>query len=437
MRSILQSILTILARAYLWRYRPQIIAVTGNVGKTSTKEVIAAILSKQRRVRMSGGNLNSDIGVPMTILGDWAERYYTEGPSLGFWFEVILGGILFLIIPHKYPEILVLEYGADRPGDIARLASKYKPHIGVVTAVGETPVHVEFFASAQELAHEKSKLIKALDSEGYAVLNYDDQTVLDMREKTKAKIVTFGCSQGADTKASNADFILNHQGKPEGIAFKVHSSRGFVPFKIFGSLGNSQALATAAAVAVGTIYNINLVDMAEALAQYQSPPGRMRILPGIKNTVIVDDTYNAAPAAMHLALETIRDIPASPGAQASSIKRKVAVLGDMLELGAHSIPAHQKIGDLAGRVVDILVCVGEKAKFIADSAGNEMPKEHIFTFHASDDAKQKIQELLEEGDLVLIKGSQGMRMEKIVEEIMAEPERKGKLLVRQSTKWLS
>jgi len=150
-------------------------------------------------------------------------------------------------------------------------------------------------------------------------------------------------------------------------------------------------------------------------------------LPGIKTSIILDDTYNASPSAMHVALETLRDLPA---------KRKVAVLGDMLELGKYSVQAHQTAGDMAGAIADILVCVGEKAKFIADAARNEMESDHIITFHDSDEAKLKVQELLQPGDLVLVKGSQGKRMEKIVEEIMAEPQRKRELLVRQSEGWL-
>jgi len=436
LRNILKKILTLLAKLYLRRYKPEIIAVTGNVGKTSAKEAIAAVMSIQYRVRASGGNLNNDIGVPLAILGDWSERYYREGPSLGFWFEVILAGIVFLIIPHDYPEVLILEYGADRPGDIGRLAHIYPPHVGVVTAVGETPVHVEFFASPQEVAQEKSKLIKALGPDDYAVLNYDDLTVLDMKDRTRAKVSTFGAGEGADVRISNFDFILDSEGRPEGVGFKIHYESGFVPFKIFGSLGLTQALSAAAGIAVGTVYKLNLVDMAAALGSYNTPPGRMRILPGIRNSIIIDDTYNAAPASMHAALETLRDIPASPRVP-SVIKRKIAVLGDMLELGDHSIGAHQKIGDLAARVVDILVAVGEKAKLIADAASDQIPQENIFTFDDSDEAKVLVQKIIEEGDIVLVKGSQGKRMEKIVEEIMAQPEHKQELLVRQSKKWLN
>ena len=152
----------------------------------------------------------------------------------------------------------------------------------------------------------------------------------------------------------------------------------------------------------------------------------MKIIEGIKKSWIIDDTYNAAPASTRLALETLRDIPA---------KRKIAVLGDMLELGSYSVDAHKTIGDLVGNAADVLVTVGMKSKFIADAAGNQMMKENIFSFQTSEEAKLKVQDLMQEGDLVLVKGSQGMRMEKIVEEIMAEPDKAKDLLVRQSQSW--
>src|SRR5262245_5082831 len=134
MKNIIKKIivwkLTILSRMYLRRYRPQIVAVTGNVGKTSTKEAIAAVLGSARSVRAGKGNLNNELGVPLTILGDWADEYYETGASLWFWSRVLIGSFFALLFQRTYPEILVLEYGADHPGDIKRLAHLYPPHVG-------------------------------------------------------------------------------------------------------------------------------------------------------------------------------------------------------------------------------------------------------------------------------------------------------------------
>lgn len=447
MKRSLQFFLEILAKLYLWRFKPEIIAITGNVGKTSTKEAIACVLSKIRKTRSSKGNLNNEFGVPLTIIGDWSDDYYEASNGAWFWFKVLIIAPFGLLFNKNYPEILVLEYGADRPGDIARLTEKYKPKIGVVTAVGEIPVHVEYFSDPDSLAREKSKLISKMDLSCYAVLNHDDPMVYDMKEKTKAKVMSYGFTQHlknenanatedsvnlgeATVKLSNFDFRLDSDGKPMGVGFKIHhgNNASFVPVTLYGVLGKSQALAAGAATCVGLIYEMNLIEISQALVDYKGPKGRLKILKGIKNSTIIDDTYNAAPASTHLAIDTLKDLPAG---------RRIAVLGDMLELGKYTIQAHQEMGNLVGGGVDILVTVGLRAKFIADSAENQMPKANIYSFATSDLAKTKVQELIQEGDLVLVKGSQGIRMEKIVEEIMAEPERKKELLVRQNKKWLS
>lgn len=420
--------LELLARLYLWRFKPMIIAVTGNVGKTSTKEAIVAVLSGTKIVRSGKGNLNNEFGVPLAIIGGFDDEYYENGSSIWFWFKVFVVGCWSLVVNQNYPEILVLEYGADKPGDIKRLVKKFKPHIGVVTAIGEVPVHVEFFSGPEAVAREKAKLVEALKSTDYAVLNFDEDVVLDMKDKTNAKIMTFGFEDGAGVRISGFNFKTEGY-MPVGVNFKLHYGlNSFVPVDINGSLGKSQAYASAAAATVGIALGMNLVAISDALSYYDGPRGRLKILAGIKNSWLIDDTYNASPASTRLALSVLREL---------SAKRRIAILGDMLELGKYTVQAHQAIGNLADGFVDVLVCVGARAKFIADSTANQMSKDNIYIFDTADMAKKKVQELIEEGDLVLIKGSQGMRMEKIVEEVMAEPEKKKELLVRQSRKWLS
>ncbi|OGN12506.1 MAG: hypothetical protein A3C71_01915 [Candidatus Yanofskybacteria bacterium RIFCSPHIGHO2_02_FULL_43_15c] len=464
MKSILQKILTLLAKKYLAKYKPKIVAVTGNTGKTSTKEMIAAVLRSEFKIRMSGGNLNNEWGVPLAILGDYAEEYYEKGGTLSFWLKVIGKSWAGLFFEKSYPEILVLEYGADRPGDIAKLAKNFKPDVAVVMAIGEIPVHVEYFSGPEELAEEKSKLVQVLEPADFAVLNYDDFAVLEMKSKTKAQIKTFGFGEGAEVQVSDFDFKVGSAGEPQGVVFKIYTDQSaihlpenfrarattereggssepgranpgsrvgdmadWLEIKINGSLGKSQAWAASAATAVGLIFGLNLDKISDALALYHGPAGRLRILKGIKNSWLVDDTYNASPASMHLALETLKSLPA---------QRKIVVLGDMLELGKYSIQAHRDVGNFAGTFADLLITVGARAKFMADAAGNQMPKENILSFDTSAEASGVVKELIKDGDLILVKGSQGMRMEKIVEEIMAEPEKKRELLVRQSKRWL-
>ena len=425
--------LNVLAQIHLRRYKPMIIGVTGNVGKTSTKEAIAVVVGRIKNVRVASGNLNNEFGFPLTILGNWDEEYYSKGSSLGLWLKVLLSGAVGLFFRKNSPEVLILEYGADKPDDIKCLVDKFRPHISVVTAVGEVPVHVEFFSGSEGVAREKSKLVEPLFSSDFAVLNFDDLAVLEMKEKTKAKVLTYGYGEGAKVKVSNLECLIEND-RPIGVAFKIHCNDSFVPFKINGSLGKSQGYAAAAAAAVGVALGMNLVDISEALSEYHGPKGRLKIISGIKNSIIIDDTYNASPASTHLALETFRDLPVQ---SRMPMSRKVAVLGDMLELGKYTIDAHREAGNLAGSFVGLMVCVGARAKFIAEAAGNQMPMENIHSFDTSNEAKIKVKELIKEGDLVLIKGSQGMRMEKIVEEIMAEPQNAKKMLARQSQKWLS
>ena len=422
---------------YLWRFKPTIVAVTGNVGKTSTKEAIAAVLSSIKRVRSSKGNLNNEFGVPLTIVGGWMDDYYGGGNTLWFWTKVLFLSFFGWFFIRNYPEILVLEYGADKPGDIKKLVSKFKPHIGIITAVGEVPVHVEFFSGSEAVAREKSRLVERLKPADYAILNSDDDVVLDMKEKTKARVLTYGFGDGTNVRVSSFEYKTENN-MPVGVTFKLHHGlNSFVPVEINGSLGKSQAYAAAAAAAVGIVLGMNLVKISDALSYYDGPRGCLKILAGIKNSWIIDDTYNASPASTQLALNVLKELPIGQARLLDGqTGRRVAVLGDMLELGKYTVQAHQATGDLVDGSIDILVCIGAKAKFIADSAGNQILKENIYTFDTADMARKKVQELIREGDLILVKGSQGVRMEKIVEEIMAEPEKKKELLVRQSKKWL-
>lgn len=334
----------------------------------------------------------------------------------------------------KYPKFLILELASAKPGDIDYLVDIVRPQVGVVTAVGEVPVHVEFYASPQEVAKEKAKLIARLPPDGLAVLNYDDQTVLDIQERSRAKVVTFGFSNLADIWASDISyFVADAQPSVEvqpqelrevepliigGLSFKMNSDDTFVPVRINNLIGSHQIYGALAAVAVGLHLGMNLVDISGALENIELPSGRMNLLTGIKNSVIIDDTYNASPLSMHAALDALRDF-AGARKKLGHKGRLIAVLGDMRELGKYEIETHRMIGNLAAERCDILITVGAASKLIADSAANQMPKESIMSFDTSEDAKLKVQETIKEGDVVLVKGSRAMKMEVIVEEIKA------------------
>ena len=240
-KKFLRPLINLLARAYIFWHKPKIIAITGNVGKTSTKEATRAVLSKlPLKIRASVGNLNNEWGVPLSIIGGWDDVYYREGGSNTFWIKVLISGIFKLFFPN-YPDVLVLEFGADKPGDIKKLSKFFKPTIAVVTAVGETPVHVEFFASPKAVAQEKSKLVESLKTGGSAVLNFDDLSVLEMKDKTKEQALTFGFGEGADVRIVNFDLRISESRIPEGISFKLSHKESFVPVKIDNALGRGTA----------------------------------------------------------------------------------------------------------------------------------------------------------------------------------------------------
>src|SRR3989344_637492 len=369
------AVLTSEAKLILRKYRPKIVAITGSVGKTSAKDAAAKVLESKFRVRKSQKSYNSEFGVPLTIIG--AETGW--GSPLK-WLEAIRLGLGAIFTKQNYPEILVLEVGADRPGDIKKIREWLKPDVAVVTALAETPVHVEFFESPEEVFEEKAELVKNLPPEASVILNFDDGGVAKMRDKTSARILTFGLAEGADVKGA-AYGIFFQDNAPAGIEFEAES----LHVKIPNALGKHQALAALAAIAVGKVFDIKSEDAARALSLYSSPPGRLKLIKGIKETLILDDTYNSSPKAAQAALETLAEV---------------------------------------------------RAKFFAEGATKTgFNKKQILSFGDSPEAARELEKITEQGDLILIKGSQGMRMEKIVEALMSEPERAGELLCRQDEAW--
>ena len=407
------------------KYKPKIVAVTGSVGKTSAKDAIAAVLDKNFRVRKSKKSYNSEIGVPLAVLDcetGWLNPFK--------WVANILKGVKLILFGKNYPEWLVLELGVERPKDMENLVSWLNPHIAVITALAEIPSHVEFFSGPEALIREKAKILKNLKADDFAVLCSDDDAVFDLRDKTKAQISTFGFGADADLVASGYRVIslIGGEERPEGIGFKVDVDGSSLPVRIFNAFGRHHVYPILAAMAVGRIAGLNLIEMAESLSKYESPPGRLKLIKGVKGSFVLDDTYNSSPIALKAALDTLRDL---------SAKRKIAVLGDMLELGKYTIDAHKSMAEyIIDAGVDIVFVVGPRARFIAEGLREKnFKKENIFEFSTADEAQKHVEETIGGGDVILVKGSQSMRMERIVEEIMAEPERAGELLVRQEQAW--
>ncbi len=403
LRERLKNILAFLARWAIRKHQPGIVGITGTVGKTSTKEAVISILKQIRKARSATGNFNNEFGFPLAILGE-----YDRIGGAFFWLRVVITSFFNLLFGKKYPELLVLEYAADKPGDIKYLLEIAKPQIGVVTAIGDIPVHVEFYSGPDAVAREKSRLVEALPAIGFAILNFDDEVVYEMKDRTRAHVITYGFGEGANLRITNFENRMD-AGRPAGISFKLEYGGNFVPIRLDGAFGKAQAYAAAASAAIGLAFGMNLVRISEALAYYHVPPRRGKIIPGIKDTWIIDDTYNASPLSMHAALDTLKSLDG---------KRKIAVLGDMLEIGKYTIEAHEQIGKIAERVVDVLVTVGPRARFIADSANKAgLARKNIQSFDLVEEALPVVQDLIKKGDLVLVKASRAMELDKVVEEI--------------------
>lgn len=428
LRTAITHILEWQARAVLARYQPKIVAVTGNVGKTSAKDAIYTVLSQFAHVRRSEKSFNSEIGIPLTVLGlanAWNDPFA--------WAKNILKGFFLVAWKHDYPEWLVLEVGADRPGDIRRAAKWLKTDIVVFTRFGEVPVHVEFFKTPEDLFVEKSMLVHSLKKDGTLILNADDPRIILLKDIAKHKVVTFGFSEGASLRASN-DAITYHPSAtgrevPAGITFRIDFDGTSLPVSLDGAFGKNHVYSALVALAVAHDRGLPMLAAAESLKAHQIARGRMCVLEGVKDTTIIDDTYNSSPLAAETALGMLADIRTKG--------KRIAGLGDMLDLGRYTPDAHKQVGAVAAKTADILVTVGMRARYMAEGALDAgMSEKNIYQFEDSRKAGKFIESILEPGDLVLLKGSQGMRMERAVEEIMAHPEQKDSLLVRQDEEWL-
>jgi UDP-N-acetylmuramoyl-tripeptide--D-alanyl-D-alanine ligase len=421
---ILEVFLKYIARAIIQKYNPMIIGITGSVGKTSAKEAIKEVISCDRVVRAPSKNFNNELGLPLTIIGD-----FDAIGGVFFWLHVLCRGIYKIIFREKtYPEVLVLEYGIDRPGDMKKLLDIARPHIGVFTAVGKIPVHIEYFTGPEQVAKEKAKLITQLPATGFAILNADDPLVMRVKTETRAQVVTFGLSEHADVRVTN--FSNHFDGTHAGISMKLTYGGSFIPLRIDGALGEAQAFSSSIAAAVGLVFGMNLVKIADTLSRYEAPAGRLCCIQGIRESMIIDDTYNAAPKAMENAIDTLSSLPA---------KRKIAVLGDMLELGKYTLEAHEELGKrVKKKGIDVLITVGLRGKLIAEGAIHSgMGTKSVFVMDTIHEAVRLLEQKIQKGDLILIKGSQGVRMERIVKQIMAEPERAKEKLARQNIEWIS
>jgi len=415
LKSVVATLLAILARAIIRKYNPTIVMVTGSVGKTSTKDAVASALYGRFLLRASEKSYNSEFGVPLTIIG---AKNPWENPSA--WVQVLQEALALIMLPNQYPRLLVLEVGADRPGDLRRILSIATPDAVVVTKLPEIPVHVEAYASPSAVREEEFLPACALAAGAPLIISADDPYAKVMAGRLSANVITVGYAEDAFVRIENPHFTGT------GMEATLVDCGTHRTIRAKGALGRPQMYAPAMAYALALALHLKPEEILTNLEGYLPPPGRARVLKGIHGSVLIDDSYNASPTAVEEALHGMRMIPGS---------RRIVALGDMLELGRYSMEEHERIGALVATSSDMIVTVGPRSKDALESAREHgLTHEAALGFETSVEAGHALAGIVKEGDVILIKGSQSMRMERIVEALLADP-MDARLLVRQDTEW--
>lgn len=359
-----------IAEFYLKQLQIPVVGITGSVGKTSTKEVIASVLAQKYNTLKTQGNFNNELGLPLTIF-----RLRDEH------------------------EMAVLEMGISDFGEMHRLAKIARPNTCVITNIGLC--HLEFLKSRDGILKAKTEIFDYLQSDGHIILNGDDDKLVTVQEAKGIKPVFFG--------------VENHQGiwadeiKPEGlkgISCCIHA--GEESFSVLIPVPGKHSVYNAlAATAVGLTYGLTIEEIRKGIESLQSVSGRFHIIETPEYTVI-DDCYNANPISMKASLDVLTD----------ALGRKVAILGDMGELGADERKMHQEVGRYAAeRAIDVLLCVGELSADMAEAARTVSSKTQVGHFANKEDLMKELPELLEKGDTVLVKASHFMEFGEIVEKL--------------------
>jgi UDP-N-acetylmuramoyl-tripeptide--D-alanyl-D-alanine ligase len=364
-----------------WRGRSpvRVVGITGSTGKTIAKEIVADLLGSTRDVLRNEGNLNSESGLPMTLLQ---------------------------LEPHH--ELAVLEMSMYTEGEIARLAQIARPEVGVVLAVH--PTHLQRAGSIEAIARAKSELPQALPSDGLAVLNADDARVAAMASVTPAPVRTYGLSEGADVRA---DDVVSRG--VEGTEFTLRAPWAERRLRS-GTPGRHLVPHALAAIAVAERFAIPMEDVEAALAAGSHAEHRMAIGQAASGATLVDDSYNASPVSVAAALDFLAETPRPVG------RRRLAVLGDMLELGPDEERLHREIGSKVAVVADALLAVGERGAWIADAASAAGLRE-VAQVHDVDEAVEAVERALAPGpgDVMLVKASRGVELDRLVAALERTP----------------
>lgn len=350
-------------------YEIPVVAVTGSTGKTTTKDLIAGVLGTRFNVLKTEGNYNNELGLPLTLLS----------------------------LNHSH-QVLVLEMAMRGPGEIAALCEISHPQVGVITNIGKS--HLELLGSQEAIALAKGELLQSLPSDGCAVLNAQDPWQVKLAELVIGDVIFYGVGEASQITASQ---VTIHD--LDGVEFILQTPNGeircFLPLPGMHNVTNALA-----AAAVGYRFGLTLQEIAAGLESVSLTGMRLEVKSGISGTRLIDDSYNASPVSMKAALELLA------GSQGT---RKIAVLGEMYELGEEEVCGHREVGEKAAALqIDCLCTVGPLAQEIAAGALSAgLDKERVHVFQEKTEAVSFLKGYVQEGDVVLIKGSRGMQMEEI------------------------
>lgn len=402
-------ILASYARKVIRQHKPFVIGITGSSGKTSTKEAVYRVMADHfgDQVRKTEGNLNAEIGIPLTILG------YKSVPNKFLW-PFFLIAAYFRTMEKNYPKYLVLEMGLEHPGDFGFFGSIVSLNIGVITTID--PAH---FANFKDLAHfqaEKLALIKLVHADGKIIINADDGALAKLEDKRilgigiAAKEADYGASDIVVT-TGGTDYRINTVGQKIAIKSKL--------------IGKQFIYSQLIAFAIGQSFGIQSLEIKKSLEKISTMPGRMRVIEGKSGILILDDTYNANPGSMGAALDVLSEIKYAG--------RKVAILGNMNELGAIEKAAHEEIGKYAKGKCDFAIFVSPNADLMAKGFADS---KNSLTFSGRLELLKSIDRIVKPKDLILIKASQNRNFfEEVTKYLMKDPTMAKEMLVRQSDFW--
>jgi len=426
--------LQILTRSYVKRNKIEIFGLTGSIGKTTLTIALYNILSKKFSVGMTyrdGHGLNSESGIPFALLD-----VHVDGYRFVDWIRyVIVATIHFIFTRPKY-EMFIIEMGVDKPGDMDFILSMTRADLGIFLSISK--VHTENFEKLLKTRHhknkdallklvlaEKAKVIMSLEEDGWAVLNYDEEMIRSLQYFTKAQVITFGLKKGADVQG------IVKKTSEDGFIGEVRYGNQSEKIKIQKYLVNEKVFTTLlAAITVGITYDISLLTCIGAVETMALPPGRMTKIEGIKDTIIIDSSYNASKLSMLEALDNL---------ELFEKRRKIAVLGDMRELGVESKAEHEEVAEKARKIVDEFVLIGPMMKehFLTYLIERGVKQKQVHHFDNTYDALEFVKNKGIHGrEAILVKGSQNtLYLEIVVEGIMKHPDKADALLCRRGSDW--